>query len=544
MAGGKETPRQKMIGLMYLVLMALLAMNVSKSILLSFVVINDGLETTNEHFVVNNERTYTAFDKAKLNDEKKVGPYWDKAQKVKKYANEIEEYINELKREVITHVEKLPEGAPDSLFDLHNVSSLDNYDVPTHLMIGGEPTQLAEGPFTAHELRGKMEEYKKNLIELFSEHPEKNKSIIADIETGIQFASQMHAGVEEPWEIAQFYHLPLAAVITNLTKMQADIRNLEADVIKEFLGDVSADDFKFDKLEAKVIANTNYVFLGDTFKAEVLVAALSTTQDPVLEAGTDIDTTGGTVKIAEGGIMTDNISYKEGKGIFKLVPKTEGEVTWGGIIKIKKPDGTYQPFDFTSTFMAAKPALVVSPTAMNVFYRGLDNPIEVSVPGVPTDKLEISISNASKSGSHGKFTVKPGKGKECVVSVSAKINGKTQQFGKATFRCKNVPDPKPVFAGSSGGNVKKGKLTAAQGVIARMENFEFDLKFNVVSFVMSATVKGKVVEKPGKGAKLTGDMRTLLKALKPQQKVYIEKIKAKGPDGTVRDLGSISIKVI
>ena len=87
MGGGKETPRQKMVGLMYLVLMALLAMNVSKSILKAFVLIDNGLETTNHHFVENNERTYNAFDKAKMNDEKKVGPYWDKAQLVREAAN-------------------------------------------------------------------------------------------------------------------------------------------------------------------------------------------------------------------------------------------------------------------------------------------------------------------------------------------------------------------------------------------------------------------------------------------------------------------------
>ena len=106
MGGGKETPRQKMVGLMYLVLMALLAMNVSKSILKAFVLIDTGLETTNHHFVENNGRTYSAFDKAKLNDEKKVGPYWDKAQLVKEYSNATSEYIHNLKKVNILFVEK------------------------------------------------------------------------------------------------------------------------------------------------------------------------------------------------------------------------------------------------------------------------------------------------------------------------------------------------------------------------------------------------------------------------------------------------------
>jgi hypothetical protein len=112
------------------------------------------------------------------------------------------------------------------------------------------------------------------------------------------------------------------------------------------------------------------------------------------------------------------------------------------------------------------------------------------------------------------------------------------------FRCKNVPNPVAFFAGSRGSKVAKRKLVDAPGVKTYMENFEFDLKFSVVSFTMSATIKGKVVELRGKGARVTGDMKTLLKALRPGQKVYFEKIKAKGPDGTVRDLGTIAITVI
>ena len=131
MGGGKETPRQKMVGLMYLVLMALLAMNVSKSILQSFVVINDGLEITNHHFEINNERTYTAFDKAKMNDEKKVGPYWEKAQKVKAYANEVFEYIETLKKVNINLIEPKVEGITEYGADV-DFSSADSILLEGH----------------------------------------------------------------------------------------------------------------------------------------------------------------------------------------------------------------------------------------------------------------------------------------------------------------------------------------------------------------------------------------------------------------------------
>ena len=132
---------------------------------------------------------------------------------------------------------------------------------------------------------------------------------------------------------------------------------------------------------------------------------------------------------------------------------------------------------------------------MNVFYRGLDNPVEVSVPGVPTDKLQVTMSNASKSGSNGNFKVRPGKGQTVSVNVSAEINGKNTNFGKKEFRVKNVPDPKPYFGGKTGSdNIPRKNLLAAAGIIAKMENFEFDLRFEIISYQVSATIRGNVVE--------------------------------------------------
>jgi gliding motility-associated protein GldM len=243
---------------------------------------------------------------------------------------------------------------------------------------------------------------------------------------------------------------------------------------------------------------------------------------------------------------TSAITIKDGSARYAIPASTEGVKEWGGVIEIKGPDGNWRPFLVPKqSYTVAKPALVVSPTAMNVFYRGLENPVEVSVPGVPTDKLEISISNANKSGSNGIFMVKPGKGTDCEVSVSAEINGKKQNFGKKPFRVKNVPDPKPYFAGKTGStNISRKDLISAPGVIAKMENFEFDLRFQIISYVVSATVKGKVAEQTCTGPALTSNAKTIIKELKPGQKIYIEKIKAKGPDGSVRDIGNISLTVI
>lgn len=547
MAGGKETPRQKMIGMMYLVLTALLAMNVSKDILDAFVIINEGLETTNSNFMAKNEFTYAQFDAAKANDPEKVTQFWSKAQRAKSLSDEIYNHIEDLKKFLIAKTsgkESVEQVEADSLFKLKNVDSKDNYDIPTLHLIGGEPATPRDGEWSAMELKSKIDNFKQEMLFLFDNEEERN-ALSLGLDTDGEFKNA--SGVKETWITANFYHLPLAAVVTNLSKMQADIRNAEADIIKALYRNISADDFKFDTLAAKVIPRSTYVIQGDSFVAEVIVAAFSTTQPPRMRLATSFNDTND-MPIWENfeDLDSSNISLVNGAARYAVPASSEGTKEWGGVIQIKGPDGQYRSFEIPKqSYTVAKPALVVSPTAMNVFYRGLDNPVEVSVPGVPTEKLEVAISNASKSGSNGNFQVRPGQGTTCEVSVSAEINGKKQNFGKKEFRVKNVPDPKPYFGGKTGSDVIPQKdLLAAAGVIAKMENFEFDLRFEIVSFVVSATIRGNVVEEMCKGPALSPNAVKIRSELKSGQKIYFEKIKAKGPDGTIRDLGTIALKVV
>jgi len=538
-----------MIGMMYLVLTALLAMNVSKDILNAFVIINEGLHKTNENFAHKNEHTFAQFESAYANDPQKVGKYYEKAKKAKEAAETAYEHIEELKHHLIAVTSgkaSVEEIEHDSLFDLKNVDSKDNYDIPTTVMIGSEPNAPKEGEFTAMELKDEIVQLEATLLGLFDKESDRN-----DLELGLDTEGPFpkENGVAQTWITANFYHLPLAAVITNLSKMQADIRNAEADVVKALFRNVDAGDFKFDTLAAKVIPRSTYVIQGDSFMADVFVAAWSKTQKPRMGLVTEFDEETGMPVWSDFDTDTDTsgIIVKNGMAHYGLPANSVGEQSWGGVIQIKGPDGKYSSYNVPKqTYTVAKPSLVVSPTAMNVFYRGLDNPVEVSVPGVPTEDLKVSISNlVSKTGTPGSLKLKPGKGKECVVSVSAEINGHNQNFGKKTFRVKNVPDPKPYFGGKTGSSTIPGRdLLAAPGVIAKMENFEFDLKFQIVSYTVSATIRGNVVDQPCKGPALSPNAKKVIKEMKSGSKLYIEKIKAKGPDGTVRDLGTIALKVI
>jgi gliding motility-associated protein GldM len=288
------------------------------------------------------------------------------------------------------------------------------------------------------------------------------------------------------------------------------------------------------------------VLQGDSFRADVFVAAFSKTQKPRFRVNTNYSSGNDSAELDFETLDSSNVRIADGMAKYTVSASSEGMKEWGGIIQIKGPDGSWRSYNVPKqTYTVAKPALVVSPTAMNVFYRGLDNPVEVSVPGVPTDALKVAMSNGSKSGSNGAFKVRPGNGQTVMISVSADINGKNTSFGKKEFRVKNVPDPKPYFGGKSGSdNIPRKNLLAAAGIIAKMENFEFDLRFEIISYQVSATVRGNVVEQACRGPALSGDAKKIIGELKSGQKLYLEKIKAKGPDGTIRDLGTIALKII
>jgi gliding motility-associated protein GldM len=235
------------------------------------------------------------------------------------------------------------------------------------------------------------------------------------------------------------------------------------------------------------------------------------------------------------------------KAVLERVAGGAGLQTVRGIIKFKPVGGEETVEWFETTYEVAAPSLVVSPTKMNVFYRGVDNPVSVSVSGYSNKDIMATASNGTLTKSADGYIMRPGKEAEATIGATVtNPDGTKKPMPGMKFRVKNVPNPTPYFAGKSVNdeNIKKAELTAAAGVIAKMENFEFDLKFEVVEYRVTMIVNGVPLEKVTKGAAVSGDMKEMFKKAKPGQKIYIEGIKARGPDGTVRNLGGLSFKVV
>jgi len=514
MGHGKETPRQKMIGMMYLFLTAMLALNVSKDVLQAFTLVNNGLTQTNINFSKKNDIVYNEFQKAVMLNPGKAKEWKEKADKVKELSNKLYDKIDEYKKMIV-------QKADGPSFDMKNIQSKDNLDIPAQLMIMEGNGQRAQ------ELKGMFKTFKDYVVKIIDP---KQKELITAIEKTLDTEDPPtppdHKGEHLTWEIENFEHIPLVGVITLMTKMQSDCKNAESDAISYLLGQIGANDFKFNKIEAIVSTKTSYVLKNAKFEAEVFIAASDSTQQP---------------EILVGG---SKLQLKNGKGIYTGSTAAVGPKKWGGVINLKAPDGTIKPYKFDSEYQVGEPSLVVSPTKMNVFYVGVDNPVDVSVNGVPSEKVFPSIDGGgsiTKAG--GSYVVKvknPGKVK---ISAQAEIDGKKIGMGEREFRVKIVPTPVAKCASKIGGTIKKNELLAQQGIKAELENFDFDLKFEIVSFIVSANIKGYNEEARGTGFKFSAEQLNLMRKVETGKKLYIESIKAKGPDGSVRDLPSIVFKL-
>lgn len=537
---------------MYLVLTALLALNVSKEILNAFVTVNDSLITTNMNFYDKNQSAYNDFEASYNENKVKTEKWYNKAQEVKKESSDFVQFLTDVKAKLISKTEvkpmnevvgKGPNGV-DTVLSLTYVEKKDNKDVPTNILGMSAPKKPKEqsDKLDVVNLKQRMESYRENMLAVL---PEEVKQ--GDLGKSIRTTFAMEPGKEHgqpvSWEQNSFYDTPLAAVITILSKIQTDVRNVESDMVKYLYSQVDASSFKFNKLEAAVISETNYVLKGDSFKAQVFLAAFDTTQDPRISFGEKylneetFNVSGDTLEV----------DVKHGKGYLKVPASREGDFNWKGVIRLKNPEGVMVNYPTEVKYKVARPNLTVSADKMNVFYKGVDNPVSISVPGVATDDITPRIDNGKiKKKGRGQWIVQVKKGIKAKITVYAEINGERTKMGTSEFRVKSVPDPVPYFAGVGPKDdaVKKKFLTAAQGVIARMENFDFDLKFNVTSFKMTVIVGGKPIEQRATGPRVTSEMKQILAKVKPGQKIYLEDIRAKGPDGRTRKLGSLALKVL
>lgn len=529
MAGGKASPRQKMINMMYLVLTALLALNVSKEILKSFHMMEQSFLAASDNYDAKNALVMKAFDASYKQDPVKTKPYLDRAKEARKISKEFNDYIEKVKKEIgdmnggrkeAAEGQTIGELATPEVMEKHA-----NYFLPV----------AKQGKGNGEKVKKAINDTRTELLNLLKSG--KGVTFQDRFYNEAEAATQLRA--EDPinkptepkktWESAYLEHNPLAGVMALLTKIQNDAKALESDVLSKLQTGITANDITFDQLEAKVIAPSSYVMTGTPYEADVILVASNSTSDHkiVLDGGNTLP--------VEGGV-----------GKFSATHSDVGVKKFSGNIMVME-NGKEKPYPFAAEYQTFKPAATISADKMNVLYIGLQNPISVSVPGFPASAVTASISGGWKLGSKkgNTYMASGGKGaREVKVTASVKTESGTKTMGTQTYRIRPVPLPQAKLGTIDGSRpMSAGMIRAQRTVYASLgEGFAFEgVKFSVTKYTLVVSTKKGTKTKTFSGSSFA-QAAGLLGGLRRGDIVIITGIKTKGPGGA-KSIPGITIQV-
>ena len=555
MSHTKETPRQKMIGMMYLVLTCMLALNVSRDVLDGFVTINESIENTNSNFTSNTQKIMEAFDEGIRDGHHEFKPYYIKAKKVNHLTLQTFNYVENVKKEVVKYTENV-EGA-DTL-KLEKVERLDDCDKPTFFLIGSDETKPKDDKYSATDLKRTLINLSDSLNTMIDEMKNKNGLKLPEddyfvLKDKIRLMTPTNKykdkdGKPISWEFKNFYNKPLAAVVTNLSKIQSDIKNIEAEMVNSFASASGKLSVKFNRMQARIVPVSNYVQAGTPYTADVFLAASSSDfkEDNLQFILGEIDTSTGKISADATVLPIEN-----GMGKIKLLSGSVGHKDIKGWIKFREGNGNYKYFKYNNNYVVANSAVAVSPDKMNVFYLGVENPITVSAAGVAPTDLVVNITGCNGSlvnNGNGKYTANVSATGTCIISVLQKTSdGLKQQGTPQIFRVKKIPNPPLRVSGKSTyGNLEMKTIDARNITAIGVDNtgFDFNAPFKVLSFTMYVTNSSGSNAQAFQitGNQLSSEAKKAISTIKMNSKIYVEDIKVQAPDG-IREFPLLKIVV-
>lgn len=499
------SPRQKMINLMYVVLMALLAMNISSEVLDGFTIMEESMKRTTDNSTKQNEAIYKTFEEQMKTNPQKVREWFGKATQVKNMSDSLYNLVQELKVAIVREAD-----GEDG--DILNIEGKDNLEAASQIM-------LSPVRGRGKELRTSIDSFRTKILSMVTD---KNQRRI--IEENLSTTIKGHSNpLNKNWEEYMFEGMPVAAAITLLSKLQSDIRYAEGEVLHALVSNIDMKDIRVNKLSAFVIPNAQTIVRGDRFSAQIVMAAVDTTQQP---------------RIFIGG----KEMYLPANTYETVAGKT-GDYTLSGYITMQNGNGETIRRDFEQKYSVVDPSATVSADLMNVLYAGYSNPISISVPGVPVNKVTASMSGGTLTPvSPGKYIARPqAVGKDVTITVSSLQTGKAQQMGQYTFHVRKLPDPTAYIPLADdrfrGGGLSKAALMKATGIKAAIDDGLLDIEFKVTGFeAVFFDNMGNAVPMVSDGASFSARQTDAFRKLARNKRFYISRITAVGPDGISRKL--------
>ncbi len=543
MSGGNcpETPRQKMIGMMYLFYTALLALNVSGEIVNAFVKIDESIKKTTINFSAKTSSLYAVIDTKAAEQPGKYTELANQAHEIEALANKFFSDIDRLKLMII----QTSQGKETTLED--EIKKKDDIHAATTVMVG------EGGQMMGDSLRTWMDNFRTTLLGVVGDT---SMTIYKNVNQNLAVVDQLD-NKEEPWTWQETLcrGMPMIGTLAMLSKLQADIRNSEADVLEYMISALEGLDIRITSLEGLVSSPRSFIVRGGTYTSTVFLGARDTSMRPTIYLTYNAPFYDSTVVNGEvqyklrPGAEYDTLALDEtGKGHHTRECGGVGDFTYGGLVHYVSNRGDmWLPYE--ATYQVGDAGFTVSASKCNVFYRGLDNPVEVAVSGYPKESVSVSISGgASIRGAGGGYIVSVPTSvtaKEVLVTVSVKTEEGGRTLGSAKFNVLNVPPPTIFIAGAykDGAKVPRAAITRSPTLTARLESdfFPFEgVSYSIVSYEFMYQVRGVTQTIQGSGSNIPGNIISEMNKMGTGSAASFTNIKVSGPSG-VRQTNGITV---
>ena len=510
-----------MINLMYVLLMAMLALNVSSDVLNGFTLVDESLSKSTATSSEQNLALYRDFAKFMEQNPEKVHEWYVRAKTVKQMSDSLYDYATELK-------ELIARKADGADGDYRQLVNREDLEASTAIMLSIEEKR-------GLKLYNAINNYREQILTMITDSVQRQVVIdLFNTEVPKRDITMMRN-----WQEYNFENMPAIAAITLLTKLQNDIRYTEGEVLHQLANNIDEGDVRVNKISALVIPNSKNIVRGSDFSAQIILAAVDSTQRPE--------------------IYIDNKKLETENGEYTITCNRTGDYTLNGYMLVNDGAGTSSRYEFAQKYTVVDPTATVSASLMNVLYAGFENPVSISVPGVPAKNISASVANGNgtlKSDGKGGFVAVPKQiGKNMEIEVTANHEGgRRQSMGKYSFRVKQLPDPTPFIEyQDKDGHTKryrggtpfaKRDLMSTNGIIAAIDDGLLNIGFKVLSFeTVFYDNMGNAVPVISDGTNFSTRQKDMFRRLSTGKRFYISHVKAIGPDGVERVLPS-SMEVI
>lgn len=514
----KVSPRQKMINLMYVLLMAMLAMNVSSDVLNGFSLVDESLTRSTENTSAQNKTLYKSFDEMMEKNPEKVRVWFERANSVKAKSDSLCHFADQLKI-------RIAKAADGEDADYKNLENREDLEASTFVMLSVDKQ--------GEKLHKAINEYREFMMGIVDNAAE--KEMIAN-----SLSTKEHSNVlNKNWQEYHFESMPAITAITLLTKIQNDVRYVEGEVLHALAKKIDMGDVRVNEIKALVIPTSKNIVQGSDFTAQIILAAVDSTQRPK--------------------IFIDDKLLESEDGNYAVRCNKTGDYTLNGYMLVNDGSGAETRYNFEQNYSVVAPTATVSASLMNVLYAGYDNPVSISVPGVPANKISATIAKGQaniKSDGKGGYIVVPTKvGEELMIGVTARNEeGRAQSMGEYAFRVRQLPDPTPFIEykdkdGNTqryrgGTKFSKQSLMSTDGIVAAIDDGLLNIGFEVISFeTVFYDNMGNAIPLISQGTSFSQQQKDMFRNLGRGKRFYISHVKAVGPDKVERLLPT-SLEVI